>query len=182
MLNRTTDFSFIGMREIPRLQIGPRGKMKSSVVAVEGSVNTALFCVRIFFLCVCLQVALYNPEAEGSESPGSLGGSLSNSLSEQNLASVNLNSLNNAVGSGSNVQSYPPVRPHVVVVLMIVCRSVHRKDSWHAALPLTVRRQLDQRFYSLFICSPAGLFCKPSFFVCVFYIQHHLMTHFGSGA
>uniref|UniRef100_A0A3P9HDP2 Fork-head domain-containing protein n=1 Tax=Oryzias latipes TaxID=8090 RepID=A0A3P9HDP2_ORYLA len=58
------------------------------------------------------KVALYNPEAEGSESPGSLGGSLSNSLSEQNLASVNLNSLNNVVSSGSNVQSYPPVSSH----------------------------------------------------------------------
>uniref|UniRef100_A0A3B5QT04 Forkhead box protein J3 n=1 Tax=Xiphophorus maculatus TaxID=8083 RepID=A0A3B5QT04_XIPMA len=40
------------------------------------------------------KVALYNPEAEGGESPGSLGGSLSNSLSEQSLASVSLNSLN----------------------------------------------------------------------------------------
>uniref|UniRef100_A0A3B4YPR2 Forkhead box J3 n=1 Tax=Seriola lalandi dorsalis TaxID=1841481 RepID=A0A3B4YPR2_SERLL len=56
------------------------------------------------------KVALYNPEAEGSESPGSLGGSLSNSLSEQSLASVNLNNLNTAVSSGSNVHSYTPVR------------------------------------------------------------------------
>ncbi|XP_069545216.1 forkhead box protein J3-like [Brachyistius frenatus] len=54
------------------------------------------------------KVALYNPEAEGSESPGSLGGSLSNSLSEPSLASVNLNNLNTAVSSGSNVHSYTP--------------------------------------------------------------------------
>ncbi|KAM7412172.1 hypothetical protein PAMA_021905 [Pampus argenteus] len=58
------------------------------------------------------KVALYNPEAEGSESPGSLGGSLSNSLSEQSLASVNLNNLNTAVSSGSNVHSYTPVSSH----------------------------------------------------------------------
>ncbi|XP_047464502.1 forkhead box protein J3-like isoform X2 [Mugil cephalus] len=57
------------------------------------------------------KVALYNPEAEGSESPGSLG-SLSNSLSEQSLASVNLNNLNTAVSSGSNVHSYTPVSSH----------------------------------------------------------------------
>ncbi|XP_036960982.1 forkhead box protein J3-like isoform X3 [Acanthopagrus latus] len=57
------------------------------------------------------KVALYNPEAEGSESPGSLGGSLSNSLSEQSLASVNLN-LNTAVSSGGNVHSYTPVSSH----------------------------------------------------------------------
>ncbi|XP_032427782.1 forkhead box protein J3-like [Xiphophorus hellerii] len=56
------------------------------------------------------KVALYNPEAEGGESPGSLGGSLSNSLSEQSLASVSLNSLNPAVSSSSNVHSYTPVR------------------------------------------------------------------------
>lgn len=96
---------------------------------------------------VCVQVALYNPEAEGSESPGSLGGSLSNSLSEQNLASVNLNSLNNVVSSGSNVQSYPPVRPPVFVdaVLMIVCRSVLTAQE----VQLTVREQLDQGFHSV---------------------------------
>ncbi|KAM3616954.1 uncharacterized protein V6R79_000275 [Siganus canaliculatus] len=61
------------------------------------------------------KVALYNPEAEGSESPGSLGGSLSNSLSEQSLASVNLNNLNPAVssgGGGGNVHSYTPVSSH----------------------------------------------------------------------
>ncbi|XP_035015943.1 forkhead box protein J3 isoform X1 [Hippoglossus stenolepis] len=60
------------------------------------------------------KVALYNPEAEGSESPGSLGGSLSNSLSEQSLASVNLNNLNTAVSSGgsSSVHSYTPVSSH----------------------------------------------------------------------
>ncbi|XP_010781035.1 forkhead box protein J3-like [Notothenia coriiceps] len=54
-------------------------------------------------------VALYNPEAEGSESPGSLG-SLSNSLSEQSMASVNLNNLTTAVSSGSNVHGYTPVK------------------------------------------------------------------------
>ncbi|XP_044066678.1 forkhead box protein J3-like isoform X1 [Siniperca chuatsi] len=58
------------------------------------------------------KVALYNPEAEGSESPGSLGSSLSNSLSEQNLVSVNLNNLNTAVSSGNNVHSYTPVSSH----------------------------------------------------------------------
>ncbi|KAG7227039.1 hypothetical protein INR49_022386 [Caranx melampygus] len=58
------------------------------------------------------KVALYNPEAEGSESPGSLGGSLSNSLSEQSLASVNLNNLNTTVSSGSNVHGYTPVSSH----------------------------------------------------------------------
>ncbi|XP_035500972.2 forkhead box protein J3-like [Scophthalmus maximus] len=59
------------------------------------------------------KVALYNPEAEGSESPGSLGGSLSNSLSEQSLASVNLNNLNTAVsGGGGSVHSFTPVSNH----------------------------------------------------------------------
>ncbi|XP_062246927.1 forkhead box protein J3-like [Platichthys flesus] len=60
------------------------------------------------------KVALYNPEAEGSESPGSLGGSLSNSLSEQSLASVNRNNLNTAVSGGgsSSVHSYTPVSSH----------------------------------------------------------------------
>lgn len=50
-----------------------------------------------------LQVALYNTDQEGSDSPRS---SLNNSLSDQSLASVNLNS----VGS---VHSYTPVRPLV---------------------------------------------------------------------
>ncbi|XP_061759789.1 forkhead box protein J3-like [Nerophis ophidion] len=45
------------------------------------------------------KVALYNPEAEDCESPGSLGGSLSNSLSEQSMASVNLN-MTSTVGGG----------------------------------------------------------------------------------
>ncbi|KAM9342680.1 forkhead box protein J3-like [Pholidichthys leucotaenia] len=58
------------------------------------------------------KVALYNPEAEGSQSPGSLGGSLSNSLSEPSLASVNLNNRNTAVSSGSNVHGYTPVSNH----------------------------------------------------------------------
>lgn len=51
-------------------------------------------CVNVF------QVALYNTDQEGSDSPRS---SLNNSLSDQSLASVNLNS----VGS---VHSYTPVR------------------------------------------------------------------------
>ncbi|XP_056130328.1 forkhead box protein J3-like [Lampris incognitus] len=55
------------------------------------------------------KVVLYNPEVEGSESPGSLGGSLSNSLSDQSLASLNLNT---AVSTGSNVHSYTPVSSH----------------------------------------------------------------------
>ncbi|KAM8862421.1 forkhead box protein J3-like isoform 2-T5 [Spinachia spinachia] len=54
------------------------------------------------------KVALYNSEAEGSESPGSLS-SLSNSLSEPSLASVNLNNLNPAV---SGVHGYTPVSSH----------------------------------------------------------------------
>lgn len=66
----------------------------------------------IVCVCVCVQVALYHPEAEGSESPGSLGGSLSSSLSEQSLASVNRNNMSTAVSGGSsNVHSYTPVRP-----------------------------------------------------------------------
>ncbi|XP_077059662.1 forkhead box protein J3 isoform X1 [Siphateles boraxobius] len=48
------------------------------------------------------KVALYNPDQEGSDSPRS---SLNNSLSDQSLASVNLNS----VGS---VHSYTPVSSH----------------------------------------------------------------------
>ncbi|XP_051957948.1 forkhead box protein J3-like isoform X1 [Xyrauchen texanus] len=48
------------------------------------------------------KVALYNPEQDGSDSPRS---SLNNSLSDQSLASVNLNS----VGS---VHSYTPVTSH----------------------------------------------------------------------
>uniref|UniRef100_A0A3Q0T008 Forkhead box J3 n=1 Tax=Amphilophus citrinellus TaxID=61819 RepID=A0A3Q0T008_AMPCI len=58
------------------------------------------------------KVALYNHEAEGSESPGSLGGSLSNSLSEQSLASVNLNNRSTAVSGGSSVHGYTPVSSH----------------------------------------------------------------------
>eukprot|EP00066_Takifugu_rubripes_P001826 XP_003963301.2 PREDICTED: forkhead box protein J3-like [Takifugu rubripes] len=58
------------------------------------------------------KVALYSPEAEGSESPGSLAGSLSNSLSEQSLASVNLSSLTTGISSSGNVHSYTPVSSH----------------------------------------------------------------------
>ncbi|KAK1799649.1 hypothetical protein P4O66_006189 [Electrophorus voltai] len=48
------------------------------------------------------KVALYNPDQDGSDSPRS---SLNNSLSDQSLASVNLNSV------GSSVHSYTPVQP-----------------------------------------------------------------------
>lgn len=56
------------------------------------------------------QVALYNTDQEGSDSPRS---SLNNSLSDQSLASVNLNS----VGS---VHSYTAVRTRMNVVERIV--------------------------------------------------------------
>uniref|UniRef100_A0A4W4HS46 Fork-head domain-containing protein n=1 Tax=Electrophorus electricus TaxID=8005 RepID=A0A4W4HS46_ELEEL len=49
------------------------------------------------------KVALYNPDQDGSDSPRS---SLNNSLSDQSLASVNLNSV------GSSVHSYTPVTNH----------------------------------------------------------------------
>lgn len=62
-------------------------------------------CVRVckrkkLMYMYVFQVALYNTDQEGSDSPRS---SLNNSLSDQSLASVNLNS----VGS---VHSYTPVR------------------------------------------------------------------------
>ncbi|KAG7267120.1 hypothetical protein CRUP_009568 [Coryphaenoides rupestris] len=44
---------------------------------------------------------LYNADTEGSESPGSLGGSLSTSLSDQSLASLNLNT------ASSTAHPYP---------------------------------------------------------------------------
>ncbi|CAL8251385.1 unnamed protein product [Arctogadus glacialis] len=47
------------------------------------------------------KVALYNADTEGSESPGSLGGSLSTSLSDQSLASLNLNT------ASSTAHPYP---------------------------------------------------------------------------
>lgn len=55
-----------------------------------------LMCTSLF------QVALYNTDQEGSDSPRS---SLNNSLSDQSLASVNLNS----------VHSYTPVRSERVI-------------------------------------------------------------------
>lgn len=67
------------------------------------------------------KVALYNPEPESSHSPGSLGGSLSNSLSEQSLSSVTINNINNinnmnnlstAGSSGNGVHGYTPVSSH----------------------------------------------------------------------
>ncbi|XP_033825500.1 forkhead box protein J3-like [Periophthalmus magnuspinnatus] len=70
------------------------------------------------------KVALYNPEPEGSHSPGSLGGSLSNSLSEQSMSSVTINNMNNinnlnnlnsmstAGGSGTSAHGYTPVSSH----------------------------------------------------------------------
>ncbi|XP_019743526.1 forkhead box protein J3-like [Hippocampus comes] len=54
------------------------------------------------------KVALYSPEADDCESPGSL----SNSLSEQSLTSVNLNNLNSTVSSGGSLHSYTPVSSH----------------------------------------------------------------------
>nr|XP_057940335.1 forkhead box protein J3-like [Doryrhamphus excisus]XP_057940336.1 forkhead box protein J3-like [Doryrhamphus excisus] len=62
------------------------------------------------------KVALYNPEAEDCESPGSLGGSLSNSLSEQSMASVNLNNINSTVNShpepsSQSLSLQPPPQP-----------------------------------------------------------------------
>lgn len=56
-------------------------------------------------LSFVFQVTLYNTDQEGSDSPRS---SLNNSLSDQSLASVNLNS----VGS---VHSYTPVRPRAIL-------------------------------------------------------------------
>lgn len=66
------------------------------------------------------KVALYNPEPESSHSPGSLGGSLSNSLSEQSLSSVTINNINNmnnlnnmsTAGSGNAAHGYTPVSSH----------------------------------------------------------------------
>lgn len=59
-----------------------------------------LVCVHKLMYIYVFQVALYNTDQEGSDSPRS---SLNNSLSDQSLASVNLNS----VGS---VHSYTAVR------------------------------------------------------------------------
>lgn len=61
--------------------------------------DVSLHVHKIMSMCV-FQVALYNTDQEGSDSPRS---SLNNSLSDQSMASVNLNS----VGS---VHSYTPVR------------------------------------------------------------------------
>lgn len=54
------------------------------------------------------QVALYNTDQEGSDSPRS---SLNNSLSDQSLASVNLNS----------VHSYTPVRSQRLIPQNCLC-------------------------------------------------------------
>ncbi|KAK7896680.1 hypothetical protein WMY93_022005 [Mugilogobius chulae] len=65
------------------------------------------------------KVALYNPEPEGSHSPGSLGGSLSNSLSEQSMSSVTINNMNNlnnlnnmSTAGGTSAHGYTPVSSH----------------------------------------------------------------------
>lgn len=58
------------------------------------------YYLLLWWCPLLFQVALYNPDQDGSDSPRS---SLNNSLSDQSLASVNLNS----VGS---VHSYTPVR------------------------------------------------------------------------
>uniref|UniRef100_A0A7N4PAE9 Forkhead box J3 n=1 Tax=Sarcophilus harrisii TaxID=9305 RepID=A0A7N4PAE9_SARHA len=60
------------------------------------------FVWTILSICNFIKVTLYNPDQDGSDSPRS---SLNNSLSDQSLASVNLNS----VGS---VHSYTPVTNH----------------------------------------------------------------------
>lgn len=57
------------------------------------------------------QVALYNTDQEGSDSPRS---SLNNSLSDQSLASVNLNS----------VHSYTPVRSKRLIPQKWLCSDV----------------------------------------------------------
>lgn len=57
------------------------------------------------------QVALYNTDQEGSDSPRS---SLNNSLSDQSLASVNLNS----------VHSYTPVRSERLIPQKWLCSEV----------------------------------------------------------
>ncbi|XP_077442062.1 forkhead box protein J3-like isoform X2 [Vanacampus margaritifer] len=54
------------------------------------------------------KVALYSPEADDCESPGSL----SNSLSEKSMTSINLNNMNSTVSSGSSMHSYTPVNSH----------------------------------------------------------------------
>ncbi|XP_061537953.1 forkhead box protein J3-like [Phycodurus eques] len=54
------------------------------------------------------KVALYSPKADDGESPGSL----SNSLSEQKLTSINLNNMNSTVSSSSTMHKYTPVSSH----------------------------------------------------------------------
>ncbi|XP_077370730.1 forkhead box protein J3-like [Festucalex cinctus] len=54
------------------------------------------------------KVALYSPEADDCESPSSL----SNSLSEKSMTSINLNNMNSTVSSGSSMHSYTPVSSH----------------------------------------------------------------------
>ncbi|XP_061664497.1 forkhead box protein J3-like [Syngnathoides biaculeatus] len=54
------------------------------------------------------KVALYSPEADDCESPGSL----SNSLSEQSMTSINLNNMNSTVSSSSSMHKYTPVSSH----------------------------------------------------------------------
>ncbi|RXN19869.1 forkhead box J3-like protein [Labeo rohita] len=66
------------------------------------AINTVTNKCHKINVLVLFKVALYNPDQDGSDSPRS---SLNNSLSDQSLASVNLNS----VGS---VHSYTPVTSH----------------------------------------------------------------------
>ncbi|XP_037095623.1 forkhead box protein J3-like isoform X1 [Syngnathus acus] len=54
------------------------------------------------------KVALYSPKADDCESPGSL----SNSLSEQSMTSINLNSMNSTVTGGSSMHNYTPASSH----------------------------------------------------------------------
>lgn len=67
------------------------------------SINWCMYVLLELTRMYLFQVALYNTDQEGSDSPRS---SLNNSLSDQSLASVNLNS----VGS---VHSYTPVRTRI---------------------------------------------------------------------
>ncbi|XP_077460153.1 forkhead box protein J3-like isoform X1 [Stigmatopora argus] len=54
------------------------------------------------------KVALYSPEADDCESPSSL----STSLSEQSMTSINLNNMNSTVSNGNSIHGYTPVSSH----------------------------------------------------------------------
>uniref|UniRef100_H2LG94 Forkhead box J3 n=1 Tax=Oryzias latipes TaxID=8090 RepID=H2LG94_ORYLA len=79
-----------------------RSKDDPGKVRVKVAFNAVTISKGNRSLMFMFQVALYNTEQEGSDSPRS---SLNNSLSDQSLASVNLNSV-------SSVHSYTPVTSH----------------------------------------------------------------------